>query len=60
MILGSGLVIETLFYQNTVYPIFEQEPRVQQSIKDGVDIVMFSGDKLFGSVQSGIIAGKTH
>ena len=31
---------------------------MQQSIKDGVDIVMFSGDKLFGSVQSGIIAGK--
>ena len=56
--LGSGLVIENSFLSKHGLAIFEQEPRVQQSIKDGVDIVMFSGDKLFGSVQSGIIAGK--
>ena len=56
--LGSGLVIENSFLSKHGLSIFEQEPRVQQSIKDGVDIVMFSGDKLFGSVQSGIIAGK--
>jgi L-seryl-tRNA(Ser) seleniumtransferase len=56
--LGSGLVIENSFLSKHNLSIFENEPRVQQSIKDGVDIVMFSGDKLFGSVQSGIIAGK--
>ena len=55
--LGSGLVIENSLTKHSL-SIFEKEPRVQQSIKDGVDIVMFSGDKLFGSVQSGIIAGK--
>ena len=55
--LGSGLVIENSFLSKHNLFIFEKEPRVQQSIKDGVDIVMFSGDKLFGSVQSGIIAG---
>lgn len=56
--LGSGLVIENSFLSKHNLSVFENEPRVQQSIKDGVDIVMFSGDKLFGSVQSGIIAGK--
>ncbi len=56
--LGSGLVIDESFLEKHSLSIFKKEPRVQQSIKDGVDIVMFSGDKLFGSVQSGIIAGK--
>ena len=56
--LGSGLVIEESFLLKHNLSIFEKEPRVQQSIKDGVDVVMFSGDKLFGSVQSGIIAGE--
>ena len=57
--LGSGLVIDTSFLAKHNLTIFEKEPRVQQSIKDGSDIVMFSGDKLFGSIQSGIIAGNS-
>ena len=57
--LGSGLVIDTSFLTKHNLTIFEKEPRVQQSIEDGSDIVMFSGDKLFGSVQSGIIAGNS-
>jgi len=57
--LGSGLVIDTSFLIKHNLTIFEKEPRVQKSIEDGSDIVMFSGDKLFGSVQSGIIAGNS-
>ena len=55
--LGSGLVIDKKFLEINNISIFKDEPFVQDSLSDGASLVMFSGDKLFGSVQSGMIAG---
>jgi len=57
--LGSGLVIDRKFLEINKIDIFNNETSVQNSLDEGSDLVMFSGDKLFGSVQSGIIAGKS-
>ncbi len=58
--LGSGLVIDKKFLEINNVSIFKNEPFVQDSLSGGANLVMFSGDKLFGSVQSGMIAGDEH
>ena len=51
--LGSGATVRT----ETIEQL-EHEPTPAEVLKRGVDLVCFSGDKLLGGPQAGIIAGK--
>src|SRR5215510_565355 len=51
--LGSGAIVAT-----ESLGIAEHEPSPADALKGGPDLVCFSGDKLFGGPQAGIIAGK--
>lgn len=50
--LGSGVLINLEEYG------LSKEPTVQEEVKAGADVVCFSGDKLFGGAQAGVLVGK--
>ncbi len=58
--IGSGLIDDRVPWLEGPPPKWlADEPGVRQSIDAGVDLAMFSGDKLFGGPQAGIIVGRS-
>jgi L-seryl-tRNA(Ser) seleniumtransferase len=50
--LGSGALVDLSRWG------IEHEPQVQDSVRAGVDVACFSGDKLIGGPQAGLVVGK--
>jgi L-seryl-tRNA(Ser) seleniumtransferase len=57
--IGSGLIDDrTPWLEGPPPKWLSDEPGVRQSVEAGADLAMFSGDKLFGGPQAGIIVGR--